>query len=214
VPFAERIKVPTQPLRLRRDVPRLINIIRLVAWLHQHTRERDDLGRIEATEDDFRKAIEIVGDSFARAWKALTLTEEAVYEAITEHVSESLCKHGFKRLHLETALKKAGVEASSRSVKDALYTLSTSSGFLESDGKRGATGSTYTVAKGAAITSAITLSAHSPIHGKSGEFGIGKAASMNEDAFAHSTDDTYAEKLRNRGEWARRVPTTQKREAS
>jgi DNA primase len=98
IPFAERIKVPSQPLRMRRDVPRLISLIRLVAWLHQETRGRDGQDRILATEDDFEKAIEIVGDSFARAWKSLTPTEEKVYEAITTHVAENLRKHGFKRL--------------------------------------------------------------------------------------------------------------------
>src|SRR5215218_10390864 len=174
VPFAERIKVPTQPLRLRRDVPRLINIIRLIAWVHQHTRERDDQDCIVATESDFEKAIRIVGDSFARAWKALTPTEEAVYEAITQHVPENLRKHGFKRSHVETALGKAGVDKPSRTVRDALHTLA-ASGFLESDGKRGATGAFYTVAKSTEVIGSITLSAYSPIHEESGEFGIGKA---------------------------------------
>jgi hypothetical protein len=85
-PFAEDIEVPTEPIRLRRDVPRLINIIRLVAWLHQETRGRDDEGHILATEEDFEKAIAVAGASFAQAWKSMTPTEEIVYDAITSHV--------------------------------------------------------------------------------------------------------------------------------
>jgi len=132
VPYAERIKVPAQPIRLRRDVPRLVSIIRLVAWVQQHTRKRDDQDRIVATEDDFAKAIEIVGDSFARAWKSLTPTEERVYAAIAEHVSENLRKHGFKRSHVESAFEKVGENVSTTSLKDALKTLA-DSGFLETD---------------------------------------------------------------------------------
>ena len=183
VPFAKRINVPSQPLRLRRDVPRLISIIRLVAWVHQHTRNRDDQGRVIATEKDFYKAIGIVGDSFARAWKSLTPTEEKVYEAITQHVTENLRKHGFKRSHVETALEKYEADVPSRTVKEALRTLA-SSGLLESDSKRGATGATYTVAKAADVISGIAL-AQLPIQAKSGEFGIGKTNSMGKDVSAH-----------------------------
>ena len=198
IPFAERIKVPSQPLRMRRDVPRLISLIRLVAWLHQETRGRDDQDRILATEHDFEKAIEIVGDSFARAWKSLTPTEEKVYEAITTHVAENLRKHGFKRSHVETALEKTGETVPTTTLKDALRTLA-GSGFLETDGKRGATGATYTVAKSANAAGTIKLagteapknnssapSVHSSIRPKSGESGIGTASSMDGSDFVHS----------------------------
>jgi hypothetical protein len=185
VPFARRIEVPKHLVRIRRDLPRLLNIIRLVAWVQQHTRDRDDDGRIVATEDDFHKAVGVVGDSFARAWKAFTPSEEAVYSAITDHVSENLRKHGFKRSHVEGALGKAGVSMPSKTVREALLALA-SSGFLESDGKRGAAGTTYTVAKAAEVIKGITLSGPSPITPKSGESGLGKADSIGEIAIANS----------------------------
>jgi hypothetical protein len=195
IPFAERIEVPDKPLRLRRDLPRLLNIIRLITWVHQHTRARDAAGRIVATEADFQTAIEVVGDSFARAWKSFTPSEEGVYEAITNHVSERLRKQGFKRSHVESALKADKVDMPSRTVKDALYTLA-SSGFLESDGKRGASGATYTVAKSASPVGGLKLapatkdpptpSAHSPIRPKSGESGVGKTKGMGNSDSAHS----------------------------
>jgi len=137
-----------------------------------------------------------VGDSFARAWKSLTPTEETVYSAIVEHVSENLRKHGFKRSHVENALEKDGATVSSTSVKDALKTLA-GSGFLESDGKRGPTGATYTVAKSTNVAGSITLakteniedgspSGHSADSPKSGELGIGKASLMAGNDFGHS----------------------------
>jgi hypothetical protein len=186
IQFAERIQVPSTPLRLRRDVPRLLNIIRLVTWLHQHDRERDDQGRVIATEADFAKAIEIVGDSFARAWKALTPSEEKVYEACSEHMAGNLQKHGFKRSHVETALRKSGESLSLTTVKDCLYTLARS-GYLESDGKKGATGATYTLTRASVVTSTISLDDPLPLVGPAGhsadsekpeEFGVGKANPM------------------------------------
>jgi len=34
VPFARRIKVPTSQVRIRRDVTRLLDVVRVIAWLH------------------------------------------------------------------------------------------------------------------------------------------------------------------------------------
>jgi len=198
VPFAERIKVPSTPLRLRRDVPRLLNIIRLVAWVHQHTRDRDEAGRIIATEDDFERAIHMVGDSFARAWKSLTPSEEKIYAAITEHVSANLQKHGFKRSHVEDALEKMKVEISSTVVKDSLRTLA-SSGFLESDGKRGAAGATYTIAKSANVIGSITLAFHPSMNEKADKTPIDKPNSMDGGDSVHSRPFGYSPD--NESEW-------------
>jgi hypothetical protein len=192
IPYAERIEVPSAPIRLRRDFPRLLNIIRLVAWVHQKTRDRDEAGRIVATEDDFHKAIAMVGDSFARAWKSLTPTEEKVYEAITEHVAANLQKHGFKRSHVEAALEKMKVDVSSTAIKDSLRTLA-GTGFLESDGKRGATGATYTIAKTANFIGSITLSVHSSISEKSAESGLGKPNPMDGSQSVHSHPSSLQE---------------------
>jgi hypothetical protein len=185
IPFAERIQVPSAPLRLRRDVPRLLNLIRLVAWVHQHMRETDEAGRILATETDFERAISMVGDSFARAWKKLTPSEEKVYDACKAFVPENLQKHGFKRSHVEKALAQSGEALSLTTIKDCLYTLSLS-GYLESDGKKGATGATYTLAGTFAITSSITLAGHSAIHEKSGESRIDKTDPMAGSQSGHS----------------------------
>jgi len=212
IPFAEDIEVPTEPIRLRRDVPRLINIIRLVAWLHQETRGRDDEGRILATEEDFEKAIEVAGASFAQAWKSMTPTEEIVYDAITAHVSENLRKRGFQRVHVENALEKAKKSVPYSTLKSALLTL-TSSGYLESDAKRGRAGSTYTVAKDAGAAGRIKLkkvSAEAPspsaIKPESGESGVGEPDKMAKGESSHfeplaiSEDDPGSETA-NGQEW-------------
>ena len=161
VPFAERIEVPSTPLRLRRDVPRLLNVIKLIAWVHQHTRERDEVGRIIATEGDFTMSISMVGDSFARAWKSLTPSEEKVLAAC-KGLPENLRKHGFKRPHVEQVLEKGREKMPPRTLKACLLTLS-SNGYLESDGRKGAAGATYTMTGAEEIGGSITLSARLPI---------------------------------------------------
>ena len=192
IPYAKRIQVPTQPLRVRRDVPRLVKTIKLVAWLHQHSRGRDEAGRILATEDDFKKAVWIVGDSFARAWKSLTPTEEKVYEIITEHVPERLRRQGFKRKNVEDALEAAKVTVPISSLKDALKGL-IGGGFLESDNRRGPAGATYTVAKSTNVAGVIKLSptpsVHSAIKDEIAQDGVDKPDSpeiMDETQSGHS----------------------------
>ena len=41
VPCAERIEPPNSQVRMRRDVPRFIDVIKVIAWLRQYRRERD-----------------------------------------------------------------------------------------------------------------------------------------------------------------------------
>jgi len=184
IPFAERIEVPSAPLRLRRDVPRLINVIKLVAWVHQHTRDRDDAGRILATEDDFAMAIDMVGDSFARAWKSLTPSEEKVYTAC-KRLTENLRKHGFKRSHVESALAKVKEKVPHSTVKDCLRELS-SSGYLESDGRKGAAGATYTMVSTEEGSGTITLAAHSSIKENDEETPAKEDILMDESESVHS----------------------------
>ncbi len=70
IPYAERIEIPSSPIRIRRDARRLVDVVRVIAWLHQHGRERDEGGRIVATEGDFHAALRLVSESLTRAWRA------------------------------------------------------------------------------------------------------------------------------------------------
>lgn len=137
IPYAERIELPSSPLRIRRDARRLIDVVRVIAWLHQHQRERDAEGRILATEKDFNEALRLVSESLRRAWQTLTPSEEAVLRAIKE-LPESLRSHGFKRRNLNVK----GV--SDRTVKEVLKSL-TETGYLDCDGRQGPQGFTYTL---------------------------------------------------------------------
>ena len=69
IPYAGRVEIPSSPIRIRRDARRLVDVVRVVAWLHQHQRERDGEGRILASEDDFATALSLVSESLTRAWK-------------------------------------------------------------------------------------------------------------------------------------------------
>jgi hypothetical protein len=177
IPYAERIEFPSQPIRVRRDVPRLISIIKLVAWLHQYSRERDALGRIQTTEKDFKTALRIVGDSFSRAWKMLTPAEEAVLRAC-QVLSKHVRLGGFKKSNVEKAIASSSSSISQRRLQDHLKALA-DSGYLDSDYAKGPAGATYKISGTHPISSVVTLSpAPSRISEKQGEIGIGKANIM------------------------------------
>jgi DNA primase len=139
IPFADRIEIPNSPLRIRRDARRLIDVVRVIAWLHQHQRERDEQGLILATEADFEEALKLVSESLRRAWQTLTPSEEIVLRSIRELPEEKRTR-GFKRRDLKVR------EVSDRRAKEVLKSL-TDTGYLDCDGRQGPQGYTYTLAR-------------------------------------------------------------------
>jgi DNA primase len=137
IPYADRIEMPSSPLRIRRDARRLIDVVRVIAWLYQHQRQRDAEGRILATEEDFHEALALVSESLRRAWQSLTPAEEKVLQAIRRLPETQRTRNGFKRRELKVK------EISNRRVKEVLKSL-TDTGYLDSDGNRGPQGYTYT----------------------------------------------------------------------
>ena len=113
--------------------------MRVKAWLHQHRRERDEDGRILASEEDFHTALSLVSESLMRAWQTLTPAEETVLQSIKD-LPEQLLGSGFRRRDL----KVPGV--SDRRVKEVLKSL-TDTGYLDCDGRAGPQGYSYTVAR-------------------------------------------------------------------
>jgi len=142
IPYADRIVIPSSPLRIRRDARRLIDVVRVIAWLYQHQRQRDAEGRILATEGDFHEALTLVSESLRRAWQTLTPAEEKVLEAIRRLPETQRTRNGFKRRELKVK------EVSDRRVKEVLKSL-TDTGYLDSDGSRGPQGYTYTLVRDA-----------------------------------------------------------------
>jgi hypothetical protein len=139
VPYARRITVPSSQVRIRRDVTRLLDVVRVISWLHQHSRTRDQRGRIIATEEDFRTALALVEEPLKRSWQALSPAEEKVMSAI-KALPEEKRQKGFKRSDL------AVEGAQPRTVQEALSSL-TSTGYLERDGRRGSQGYSYTLVR-------------------------------------------------------------------
>ncbi len=139
VPYARRIKVPSSQVRIRRDVTRLLDVVRVISWLHQHSRTRDQRGCIIATEEDFRTALALVEEPLMKSWQALSPAEEKVMGTIRS-LPEEKRQTGFKRSDL------AVEGAQPRSVQEALSSLA-STGYLERDGRRGSQGYSYTLVR-------------------------------------------------------------------
>lgn len=139
IPYAQRIRIPDSPVRVRRDARRLLDLIRVITWAHQHQRDRDESGRIIATEDDFRKALGLATKSLASAWKSLAPVEEDVLRAI-EKLPPAKRRNGFGRADLDVEGRD------DRRVQDALKSLA-STGYLDCDGRRGPQGYRYTLVR-------------------------------------------------------------------
>jgi hypothetical protein len=150
VPFARRIRVPSSQVRIRRDVTQLLDVVRVIACLHQHSRTRDQHGRIIATEEDFRTALALVEGPLMKSWQALSPAEEKVMRAIRS-LPEEKRQTGFKRSDLAVE----GVQP--RTVQEALASLA-STGYLERDGRGGSPGYSYTLVRDpAGLTLGISL---------------------------------------------------------
>jgi hypothetical protein len=67
VPYAEPLALGcnTAAVRLRRDFPMVLTLIKAHAALHFHHRAKDEQGRIIATSDDYKAVYDLVGDLIA-----------------------------------------------------------------------------------------------------------------------------------------------------
>jgi hypothetical protein len=73
VPFGETLSQMIPPklgVRLRRDFPALLSLIRAHALIHRATRELDELGRVLATEKDYSAIYDLVADLMAEGVRA------------------------------------------------------------------------------------------------------------------------------------------------
>lgn len=94
VPFGRAlvIEIPAVAVRLRRDFPTLLSLIKAHALLHREHRARDERGRIIATLADYGAIRELISDLFAEGIeaavaKALRETVETVQRLAKEDVS-------------------------------------------------------------------------------------------------------------------------------
>jgi DNA-binding transcriptional ArsR family regulator len=62
IPFADRLSFPSSWMRTRRDHARFLNLIEVLAFLHQHQRERSREGAIVASLADYEAAYALAGE--------------------------------------------------------------------------------------------------------------------------------------------------------
>jgi hypothetical protein len=98
VPFAELLAaaMPDRPLRIRRDFPRLLQLVKVCALLHQLQRERDPEGRVVATLGDYAMVRALVTPIFRRSIAGLTEKTLELVKAL-KAVLEEKCLTGAGR---------------------------------------------------------------------------------------------------------------------
>jgi hypothetical protein len=83
IPFAEALAemVPPVAVRLRRDFGAVLALVRAHAMLHQATRDRDPVGRVVATVDDYAVVRELIADTISAG------VEASVHPVVRETVA-------------------------------------------------------------------------------------------------------------------------------
>ena len=76
--------LPRDITRLRRDFPRLLTLVKVIALLYQQQRSYDANGRLIATVDDYAMAYALVAEPFARSVHGLSAQAVAVAEAVQQ----------------------------------------------------------------------------------------------------------------------------------
>ena len=133
IPFAVAIAqmVPATAVRLRRDFPTLMSLIKAHAILHQASRDKHEHGHIIAIVDDYAVVRELVADLMAHGVGAMVKPEtREVVETVRRLMKD--CKDEVRQSDLVSRLK-LDKSAVSRRVKGAL-----ADGFLKNnEEKRG-----------------------------------------------------------------------------
>jgi len=83
IPFASRIEFPATSIQFRREQQRFLSLISASALLHRFQRKQNG-GHIVADEEDFRIALELVGDHIAKAADELSDNARDVLSLIVE----------------------------------------------------------------------------------------------------------------------------------
>ena len=88
VPYAPTLAelIPPVSVRLRRDFPALVTLIKAHALLHAATRQHDSAGRVLATHDDYQAVRGLVSDLVSDA------AEATVRDTVRETIAEKLDK--------------------------------------------------------------------------------------------------------------------------
>jgi hypothetical protein len=131
VPFADPLNaVPSEEVRVRRDIHQIASFLRVMAYIHQENRERDAESRIIATVDDYAETYRllepILGQTLTAATPAIRETVTAVEGVLKDKVGSTCTK-----IEVATALSRAPSTAGKR-INDAIE-----AGFLVNNAGQG-----------------------------------------------------------------------------
>jgi hypothetical protein len=120
IPFASELaaRIPPVAVRLRRDWAALLGLIGAHALLHRASRDRDDLGRIVATLEDYAVVRELVGDLMSAGVQVSVKPE--VRETVRAVVEAKETAGGFVTANRVAAILKLDKSAASRRIHEAL----------------------------------------------------------------------------------------------
>lgn len=120
IPYAEQLAelIPPVAVRLRRDFPAVLSLIRAHALLHQATRSRDADGRVVATRADYLAVRDLVGDLIADgAEQAVPESTRQTVAAVRDCVGDSVREVTVQEVAAALGIDKS---AASRRVRVAL----------------------------------------------------------------------------------------------
>ena len=106
IPFAEKLTFPCKDRRARRDFSKLLNLIRVIAFLHQYQRDIHEQGErrfIEATSADYALAYELACTTFAETLDALDRRDRRLLEVILDNVKEQAGADAMKSVQFDRA---------------------------------------------------------------------------------------------------------------
>jgi hypothetical protein len=132
IPYAEPLALGCNPaaVRLRRDFPMVLNLVKAHTALHFHHRHKDEQGRVIATYDDYRAVYDLVADLVAcGTGQKVTETVRETVGAVKALVGDCQDHPGFS---IQSISDYLGLHKStvSRRVKKALH-----AGYLENKAK-------------------------------------------------------------------------------
>ncbi len=106
IPFAEKLTFPSKDRRARRDFPKLLNLIRVITFLHQYQRdihEQGDRRFIEATSDDYALAHALAAPTFAETLDTLDRRDRLLLKAIFDKVKDMAGSDTLKSVQFDRA---------------------------------------------------------------------------------------------------------------
>ncbi len=134
IPFAEKIaeflnqEYTFDAIRLRRDFSRLLNLIRCSAVLHQFQRKNIDRETIEATEQDYLIASEVINYIQAATFKGLTHKLKKSFECCKKlkeftakeiHASFPFCNQKMWYIYLDDLCERGMLTTELRKTEDS-----------------------------------------------------------------------------------------------